>query len=251
MSDPSGSNRPDPLRVFAAGSLRAALTALIAELPAAHGVHPTFGPAGLLRERIEAGEMPDLFLSANTAHPATLAATRPGCMVQVFARNTLVAVARPDLGLTTENFLDRLLQDGVSIGTSTPVLDPSGDYAQQLFTQADAMREGAAARLRARAKHLVGERDAPAPVPGQYPARQFLDSGEVSVFLTYLSNAATMAEGLDVVIPPAALQVTAEYGLLVLATEPARMARASGLAAAILAPPGQDILRRSGFQPGD
>jgi hypothetical protein len=33
-----------------------------------------FGPAGLLRERIEGAEAPDLFLSANLEHLATRAA---------------------------------------------------------------------------------------------------------------------------------------------------------------------------------
>ncbi|HEY2133087.1 MAG TPA: substrate-binding domain-containing protein [Acetobacteraceae bacterium] len=58
-----------------------------------------FGPAGLLRERIEHGDMPDLFLSANMEHPAALAAARGDGKIQSFARNSLVAVARRKLGL--------------------------------------------------------------------------------------------------------------------------------------------------------
>ena len=101
-----------------------------------------------------------------------------------FAQNSLVALARRDLGLTTANFLDVLLRDGIRIGTSTPVLDPSGDYAQLMFRRAETLHPGAQAQLASCAKPLVGGRaDLPVP-PGHYPARDFLLAGEVDVFLT-------------------------------------------------------------------
>jgi molybdate transport system substrate-binding protein len=60
-----------PIKVFAAGSLTGALTAIIKAYQEKTGVHvqAEFGPAGLLRERIEGGERPDIFASANMAHP--------------------------------------------------------------------------------------------------------------------------------------------------------------------------------------
>ena len=47
-----------PIKVFAAGSLTGALTAVIKAYQEKTGVHvqAEFGPAGLLRERIEGGE---------------------------------------------------------------------------------------------------------------------------------------------------------------------------------------------------
>jgi molybdate transport system substrate-binding protein len=240
------------LRLFAAGSLRAALTALVTELMVP-GELPelVFGPAGLLRERIESADVPDLFLSANLQHPAALSANRPGTVVQPFARNALVAVARRELGLTSGNFLDRLLLDRVRIGTSTPLLDPSGDYAQQLFAQADVQRPGSGASLASRARHLVGRRESPSVPEGRYPAREFLEAGEVDVFLTYLSNAMTMADAFDVVIPPDALTVRAEYGLIILAREASHRTEAAALVTDILSPRGQAVLLRHGFQPPD
>ncbi len=231
------------LRLFAAGSLRAAVT----DLAQGRDIDLVFGPAGLLRERIEGGDAPDIFLSANTAHPAALAAARGGGATPIFARNTLVAIARRDIGLTTDNFLDRLLAPKLRIGTSTPGLDPSGDYAQLLFARADAIRPGAGAALAGRATALVGGRDhVPSPA-GTYPARDFLETGHVDVFLSYRSNARMMADGFDIVEPPEALRVTAEYGLIVLATEMARRTHAEQLVSLLLSMQGQALLARHGF----
>ncbi|MGO2465125.1 MAG: substrate-binding domain-containing protein, partial [Serratia proteamaculans] len=52
--------------LFAAGSLRGAFGPLLAAFQAQTGeaVEAVFGPAGLLRQRIEAGERPHIFASA-------------------------------------------------------------------------------------------------------------------------------------------------------------------------------------------
>ena len=57
----------EPLMVYAAGSLRAALTALARALEgqAPVEVKLTFGPSGILKERIEGGEPAQVFASAN------------------------------------------------------------------------------------------------------------------------------------------------------------------------------------------
>ncbi len=62
------------LTVLAAGSLRTALSPLLAEYSHLTGqqVRTEYGPAGLLRQRIEAGAPCDLFASANIAHPRRL-----------------------------------------------------------------------------------------------------------------------------------------------------------------------------------
>jgi ABC-type molybdate transport system substrate-binding protein len=51
------------------------------------------------------------------------------------------------VGLTTANFLDRLIDPAVKLGTSTPKADPSGDYAWAMFRRADAVRPGATRSL--------------------------------------------------------------------------------------------------------
>jgi molybdate transport system substrate-binding protein len=112
--------QPEPaLEVYAAGSLRGALTVIAKdfEVRTGHKVALTFGASGLLRERIEKGEGAQVFASADTDHPRRLARQGGWQAPQVFVRNTL---------LTT------LLQPAVRLGTSTPKSDPSGDYTWAL-----------------------------------------------------------------------------------------------------------------------
>ena len=62
------------LTLLAAGSLRSAFLPLVAHFQQHTGlaVDAQFGPAGLLRERIEAGSPCAVFASANAAHPQAL-----------------------------------------------------------------------------------------------------------------------------------------------------------------------------------
>src|SRR3546814_2727346 len=62
-----------PLQLFAAGSLKAALSDVAAEYEAMYDmpVANTLGASGLLRERIEKGETEQVFASANMRHPQT------------------------------------------------------------------------------------------------------------------------------------------------------------------------------------
>jgi ABC-type molybdate transport system substrate-binding protein len=85
------------------------------------------GPSGLMRECIERGEQVDVFASADLGHPLTLQREGRATVVAMFTRNTLCAVALPRVGITTANLLDRLLDPGVKLGTSTPKADPAGD----------------------------------------------------------------------------------------------------------------------------
>lgn len=65
-----------PVTVYAAGSLREALTDIACRHEARTGqkVALTFGAAGLLRARIEQGEDAQVYASADTGHPRQLAA---------------------------------------------------------------------------------------------------------------------------------------------------------------------------------
>lgn len=237
----------EPVRLAAAGSLRAALEEASAAFTAASGVpvERRYGASGLLRERIAAGEAADVFASANMAHPRALAAGA-GRSVVLFARNRLCALAAPGEPATTETLLERMLAPAVRLGTSTPGADPSGDYAFAAFARAEALRPGARAALEAKALTLTGGRDSPAPPPGQSAYAWHLAEGRADLFLTYCSNthpAAAAVPGARVVALPEALAVGAEYGLVVLGERP----EAARLALFLLSPPGQAVLARHGF----
>ena len=83
----------EPVRLLAAGSLKAAMTDIGNAFSVKSGVpvEAGFGASGLLRERIAGGEEADVFASANLEHPQAIAKER-GLEVRAFARNTLCAL---------------------------------------------------------------------------------------------------------------------------------------------------------------
>ena len=136
----------EPVRLYAAGSLRAALDE-VARAFAEAKVEAVYGASGLLRDRIAKGEPAEVFASANMEHPQALEKAGRGGPVRLFARNRLCALALPGLRVDTDNLLDRMLDPSVKLGTSTPKADPSGDYAWALFGKAEKLRPGAYGKL--------------------------------------------------------------------------------------------------------
>ena len=145
-------SQTEAVRLYAAGSLRAALTEVARAFTAAYGVRVDleFGASGLLRERLERGEAGDVFASANMEHPQALARSGKAGPVVMFTRNRLCALARVEVGLTMDTLLDRMLDPTIALGTSTPRADPSGDYAWEVFRRAEALRPGSSSGDRRR-----------------------------------------------------------------------------------------------------
>lgn len=239
----------DPVQVYAAGSLRDALTEIARDHEARTGqkIVLTFAASGLLRERIEQGAPAQVFASADTKHPQRLANQGQWQAPVVFTRNTLCALAQGTVAVTPDTLLSTMLQPQVRLGISTPKADPAGDYAWALFQKADALQAGAAARLETKALQLTGgAQSAQAPADRNTYA-WVMEQNRADVFLTYCTNAvAARAEvpSLQVVAVPEALQVGAAYGLTVRAGAPAQ---AQAFAQAVLQPPAQAVFRRLGF----
>lgn len=249
---PSASEPPPPIRIFAAGSLTGALTAVAKVYTAQTGqpVQAEFGPAGLMRERIEGGDVPDLFASANMAHPQKLADLGQATPPVVFVHNRLCASALPAFGLTTANFFDRLMDPATGLGTSTPKADPGGDYAWLLFAKADRLRPGAQAMLEAKAQQLVGGKNNP-PVPaGQNAMQYWFTSGRVQLTLGYCSGRQTTPDPFytKVELPPE-LQIKADYGLSVLNAPGKNRDAAWRFALFLMGPQAQAIVAQYGFTP--
>jgi molybdate transport system substrate-binding protein len=181
------------------------------------------------------------------AHPETLSREGKASPVVVFVRNTLCGIARQDVHLTTANFLERILDPAIKLGTSTPKADPGGDYAWALFAKADAVKPGARSALEGKALQLVGGASSP-PVPtGRNALAYFLEEHQADVFLAYCSSGQAAGGGLDVVATPAPLTVGADYGLAVVKHDAAHEVAASRFAFFVLSPAGQAVLARYGF----
>jgi molybdate transport system substrate-binding protein len=238
----------EPLRVFAAGSLKVAFTELGATFEAKEGVPVRFefGPSGLLRDRLLKGETADIFASANMEHPQTLHNKGLGAPVRRFTRNSLCALAKPTLAINSETLLERLLDPAVKVGTATPKADPSGDYAFELFARAEKRQAGARDRLAAKALTLTGGPTSPPPPKDRSQYGKLVEDGAADVFLTYCTNALQARKEVpaeQVVAIPDDLNVGADYGLIVLGKTDA----AARFADFVVSPAGQAILGKQGF----
>ncbi len=240
-----------PVKVYAAGSLSGAMAALIeaSGQPAAAFAAPVFGPAGLLADRLTTkGEAADLFFSADLAAPGRVAAAKAGALVLPFVKNRMCVAAKPSVGLTEADVLDRMLSPDLRLATSTPVNDPGGDYALAVFKRAEALRPGAEKALTGKMLTLVGGPNTMVPIAGHSPSAAIFLGDHADLFLYYCSSAGGLLKEVpDLVnLPlPEALEVHPTYGLAVLSDEPA----AERFAIFVLSAQGQAVLERFGFEP--
>ncbi len=242
-----------PVQVYAAGSLRQALTQIANAHEASTGqaVNLTFGASGLLRERIEKAQGADggaqVFASADTDHPQRLAVAGAWRAPTVFVRNQLCALTQGGLNVSSAALLDVMLQPNVRLATSTPMADPSGDYAWALFRRADLVRGGAYERLSAKALQLTGGADSPQPPAGRSVYAWLMERNQADLFLIYCTNASAAQKevpSLKVIAIPPELQVGAAYGLTVRHDAPAS---AVAFAQTLTGRQAQAVFRSFGF----
>lgn len=230
------------LQILAAGSLRRVWQPLMAQFEQETSL-PTetqFGPAGLLRARIEAGENCSLFASANMTHPHTLLERGKARAVHRFAGNALCLTAAAHCVDEQSTWLTLLSNPALRIGTSTPGSDPSGDYTWQFFGRFEA-EFGIA--LQPRALALVGGPDTQAVPDGRLAAQWLIASGQADLMIGYRSYAAALQahRELRVFEIPASYNIQADYGLAVCDE------RAEPLRAFLVSDAARQILRDYGF----
>lgn len=240
----------DTLTLHGAGSLKRAMSDVVVSFENTYDekVDTKFGPSGLLRKAIEAGENPDIFTSANMGHPTKLESNNWGSPVVLFTRNKLCALAQPEVEVSSENFLETILAKGVKLGTSTPKADPSGDYAWKLFKRADVIESGNFTKLSEKALQLTGGPTSEKAPKGKNKYGWVMSEKKADVFLTYCTNAVLAQKEvseLQIVKVPEELEVGADYGLIVRNGAPSD---AMKLALHILSPAGQTILADYGFE---
>ncbi|QGY40978.1 molybdenum ABC transporter substrate-binding protein [Pseudodesulfovibrio cashew] len=231
------------LTVFSAGSLRKALPAMAEAVGLDLDV--LFGPAGLLRRRIEEGERPSLFFSANMDHARAVETLDDYAPARELAVNRLCLFGRRE-ALECGDALAAMLAQENRLGTSTPGADPGGDYAFSVFDRAEAILPGSRERLRAKALPLVGGSLHGKDGPGRSPVPGLFEAGKVDLFLGYRTSALDVVrsvEGLAMVELPPALAVEAIYGVVALRGDPV-VAKALALLDSL---PATEALEQCGF----
>ncbi|EGB15012.1 molybdenum ABC transporter, periplasmic molybdate-binding protein [Pseudodesulfovibrio mercurii] len=227
------------LTVLAAGSLRKALPAMAEAAGLALDVR--FGPAGLLRNSIEDGLRPDLFLSASMSHVRAVARLADYGEAAPFLENLVCLFGRREL-LAEGDALRAMLDPDGRLGMSTPGADPGGDYALTVFDRAERVRPGSRAMLRDRARSVVGGGLPPATAPTGSPVIELFRAGKVDLFLGYRTtalDALARYPGLAIVDLPPELAVRPVYGAVARNTEEARAALAGLGSAQALAAAGE------------
>ena len=212
-------------------------------------VESVFGGSGTLAERLAGGEAADVFASADMGNPQRLTTAGKAGPTVLFARNHFCAILRPGLNSTPATLLATLLDPSVKLATSTPKIDPGGDYAWAMFQKADAEHPGARVTLEAKALkigNVPGSLAIP-PTAGNAVAWLFGEK-RADVFLSYCTGGSAVTADLPgaTVMPlPPSLAITADYGLTIL--KGSNKDEAAKLVMFILSPAGQKILSDHGF----
>lgn len=235
------------LTLLAAGSLRRAFIPLQAQFTQKTGivVDVVFGPAGLLRERIEGDEACSVFASANRQHPQILCDAGRAHALLPFAQNQLILTVKNTPQTAGKDWRELLSDTTLRLGTSTPLCDPSGDYTWQFFDRLDIDYPGLGVSLKERAVTLVGGRDSLTLPPGEIASRWLIQQGLTDLFIGYAHYATALAGYTDIrsVMIPAPWNIRCDYYLALLGeTDAARQ-----FCQFILADEGQRCLRDAGF----
>lgn len=237
---PSGSGQ---LTIYAAASMTNVTHPLAAAWAADHAdVGLTFatGSSAALRVQIEQGAPADAFLSADLANAQALVdeglADGP---VTHFAGNSLAVVVPPGnpAGIHTPADLAR---SGVCIIAAGPNV-PITVYAEQAVSLLAALPGYGADFASRYAANVCSREDNVAAVVGK------VQLGEGDAAIVYATDA-TAASGLTTIPLPAAANVAALYGAVVVHASP-DAALAHGFLAWLTDPQGQAVLGRAGFGP--
>lgn len=238
------------IHLYAAGSLRRAFTPLLETFSQRYAIAiaPTFGPAGLLCERIIQGEAADIFASANCAHPLRLKSQALAEETALFTRNQLCIVMRNIPELTRQSWLMALCDPRFVLSTSTPGSDPGGDYAVQLFERIEQLHHGRGKALRERARALVGGPTSTTVPNGMTAGSWLIRSGQADIHIGYASYIPQLINQPDLHILqlPAPYRIDADYMLALI--KPSRD-ETRLLANYIQSPEGQGFLLNHGFMP--
>jgi molybdate transport system substrate-binding protein len=223
-----------PLRILAAGSLRAPFERLAAG--SAGELSTSYANALVLARRIEGGEPADVFASASPEHPDELHRKHLASAPRAFAVNRVVVAVPLDSPLDE---VAALAAPGMRLAIEVAGI-PLGDYTRTMLRRMDGVA-GAGFSERALANVVAEEVVVDAVV-----AR--LVDGDADLGVLYSTDVMARAPELRAIeIPPAAAVQGTYCACVVAATT--QEARATAWVDALFAAPAQAILRDAGFMP--
>lgn len=235
------------LSLFAAGSLRATLPAFIEQYHQKTGEEwtLTFGPAGLLRQRIEQGEICHLFLSADENNTQQLIQKGIALQYAPFIGNQLCITAHRDCVSEHDTWLSLLANPALKLGTSTPKSDPSGDYCWQLFEKIEHTNPSLGKQLKQRAIPLVGGKHSLTIPVGKMAAHYLITTQQADLFIGYQHYQHTLSQFPELMVftIPNPFNVMAHYCAALID------AQAYGLYQEILSPYAKHYFVDAGFLP--
>lgn len=233
--------------LFAAGSLKATLPAFIEHYQQKTGEKwvLTFGPAGLLRQRIEQGETCHLFLSADENNAQQLIKKGLALQYAPFIANQLCITVRRDNVNEQDTWLSVLSNTALKLAISTPKSDPSGDYSWQLFDNIAQVNPDLSRALKMRALPLVGGKHSLAIPQGRMAAHYLITTHQSDAFIGYQHYQAQLSQfpELKIFDIPKPFNVTAHYCAALIHSQ------AYSLYQEILSPYAKDYFIKAGFLP--
>jgi molybdate transport system substrate-binding protein len=225
-----GGGTPD-LKVSAAASLKAPLTAYAKTFRAAH-VQLSFGGSDVLAAQIRQGARTDVYAAANAALPAALFAQRLVERPEPFARNRLVLAVPAGSSARGLRDLERPGRK-LAIGSATV---PIGSYTQQVLARLDPSERGLLlANVRSREPDVTG-------IVGK------LTQGAVDGGFVYVTDVRATKGALRAIELPAALQPSVVYEAAVVRGS-RRAPQARAFIEGLLHGRGAAELRAAGFEP--
>jgi molybdate transport system substrate-binding protein len=151
--------------------------------------------------------------------PRRLAEERGNRPVVMFTRNRMCLLARKDLDVTPADMLADMLDPKLRLATSTPGVDPAGDYAEVVFSRAEGRHPGAKAALDAKALRLVGGATTKPAISGYSAVAGIFLAEQADMMLGYCSGAAAVMRevaGLEAVPLPSEVTADPAYGMVLL-----------------------------------
>lgn len=206
---------PHKAILFSAGSLSQAFKKVGNEILADQGLclEVDFGSTARMAKLIHEGSACDVFVAADMTTPQKFVDCGRSNNVIPLVRNDMVAIARKDLGLSTETLRSYLLTAGPSrVGISDPETQPCGTNAIKGLSRV--LCEDAVNRTIRIVTGGLGKKKEKAPgEKSDYAVALEKDTDLLLVFRTTARKVCAQLGTVEIIELPPSMAITAQYGM--------------------------------------